>query len=205
MKPLLRISSTPISVEYTTKRASLQHSTKPASVNVTRSRGRAQIQTAPAKVQIDTTEARASVGLKSAARSIRDFAQEGAAAAQEAARNYAEQGNAILDAHGKGSPIADIAESKMNQTLQTGLAFLPSQGPEITVESGSISFDYQMDRLTFDWNINERPQLEFVPASIEFSVAQYPEVVIEYIGSPNYVPPSADPDYVPPAGVDETV
>ena len=40
-------------------------------------------------------------------------------------------------------------------------------------------------------------QFTFVPGDIEFKVTQQPDVVNKYIGSPLYVPPSADPNYEP--------
>ncbi len=56
---------------------------------------------------------------------------------------------------------------------------------------------YSVDRANFDMNIMFGLQdFEFVPASVEFTVSQRPEVRIEYIGTPIYVPPSTDPEYV---------
>ena len=37
---------------------------------------------------------------------------------------------------------------------------------------------------------------EFIPGDIEMSITQQPDVLIEYVGGPIYVPPSADPNYV---------
>jgi hypothetical protein len=54
--------------------------------------------------------------------------------------------------------------------------------------------NFEMDKLNFDWNI-ERPQINFIPGSIEFIVKEYPSVEINYIGTPIFVPPSANPDY----------
>lgn len=197
MKPLLRIHSIPIKIEAQAKRASLEYKdaiTGPT-VDVTRNKGRANIQTTPAKVHIDSTEARANAGLKSAPRFIGEAAQSGIAAAQESAGNYSDEGRIMRDSHGKGDPIIDIAVSRANAPIGNGANYRPKQDPEISVEPGSISFDYQMDTLTFDWNVHAKPQLEYVPASIEFSVTQYPDVIIEYLGEPIYVPASANPNY----------
>ena len=199
MQPLLKISSIPIRIETQTTRAALQQNTALPAVNVTRNRGAANIQTTPARVNIDTTEARANAGLKSAMRSTGDFAQQGRAGAAEAARTYAENGSAMIDSAGQGEPIIDAAAAKA-APVQVSNPHGPPQAPQIDVQPGSISFDFQMDSLTFDWHVNSRPELEYVPASIEYSVQQYPEVVIEYVGSPIYVPRSADPNYVPPPG-----
>lgn len=199
MQPLLKIQTVPINIEYKVQRASLQHQSTPPRVNITRNRGSLNIQTRPAKVNIDSYETRASAGLKSAPRAIQESAAEGKNAAYEATRRFAEEGNQRLDSGGAKNTIADIVTSRMIKSAETITAFIPSVRPEITVDPGAISFDVTMDKLTFDWNINHKPQLEFVPGNIEFAVTQYPQVIIEYVGSPIYAPPSADPNYEPPA------
>ena len=197
MKPLLKVQTVPINLEYKIQRAQLKQNTEQPRVNVTRSRGNAYIQTTPAQVKIDTYEARASAGLKSAPRAVREFADAGKSAAMEATRNYAEQGNQITDSHGKGQPMLDVIQSKAIRTADTIMAFIPSVPPEITVQDGSISFDFTMDKLSFDWNINTRAQFDYIPGEIEFTITEYPRIIIEYVGGPIYVPPSADPDYDP--------
>lgn len=63
--------------------------------------------------------------------------------------------------------------------------------------SNDIMEKYAADRANFAMNIQFGLQdFEFVPASVEFTVSQRPEVRIEYIGTPIYVPPSTDPEYV---------
>jgi len=168
--------------------------------NITRSRGNAFIQTTPSQVRIDSFESRASMGHKSAARLIRDFADNGRESGRQAVRNYAEQGNFLLDSRNSSNPISDLVQSRTLRTAETILAFIPSVPPEITVEEGAISFDFTMDQLNFDWsNIRIRPEMEFVPGEIEFTILEYPKVIIEFIGGPVYVPPSSAPDYVPSA------
>ena len=200
MQPLLKIQTVPISVEMRTQRARLapvegSERIKQPRADVGRTRGRAYIRTTPARMNIDSTAARASAGLKSAPQTVREFAETGRMDAMEAARNYAEQGNQIVDSHGKGSPIAEAASSKMISSAETIMAFIPSVPLDITVDEASIAFDYSPDQLTYNWNVETSPQLEYVPGSIEFTIEQYPDVIIEYIGSPIYVPASSDPNY----------
>lgn len=197
MKPLLKISTIPIKIEAQTRRATLQQNPQPQpSYNLTRSRGTQSIQTTPARVLIDQTDARANSGLKTNPRLVSEYAQRGSQSASEAMRNYNQQGDAMIESVGKGSPIVDAAVNRAMQPLGSGgTDYGPPQPPEIQVEPATISFDYQMDSLTFDWNINTKPQLEYVPAEIEYSVKQYPDVVIEYVGEPIYVPASSNPNY----------
>lgn len=53
----------------------------------------------------------------------------------------------------------------------------------------------EMDKLNFEFKLSNG-DFEFILGSIEMNITQYPDVIIEYIGKPIYVPPSADPDYV---------
>ena len=52
-----------------------------------------------------------------------------------------------------------------------------------------------MDKLNFDLKVLNG-NYEFIPGNIEMSITQHPDVLIEYVGGPIYVPPSADPNYV---------
>ena len=79
---------------------------------------------------------------------------------------------------------------------QPGLDFIPKAGPEITWDPGEMNIRYEMDKLNFDWRLNQT-EFEFIPGDIEFTVKQHPEVSIKYIGGPIYVPPSADPNHQP--------
>lgn len=161
-----------------------------------RARGKAHIHSAPAQGNIASSTSRAGAGIQTAPQPVREFAQTSRADAAEAARSYSEQGNQVAGSRGKGAPIAEMASSKMIRTAETILAFIPSAPPEITAaEEDSLSFGDSSDPLPCDWNMQTRPMLEYVPGNIEFTVEQYPEVIIEYIGSPIYVPASADPNY----------
>ena len=50
--------------------------------------------------------------------------------------------------------------------------------------------DYQMDKLTFNLRL-QNGEVEYIPGSIEIVITQYPDVQIEYMGRPVYVPASA--------------
>jgi hypothetical protein len=204
MKPLLNIRSVPINIELKTTRAALRPQTAQPAVNVTRQRGTRDIQTVPAKINIDSYETRASMGLKTTPRVIQETADTGKQAALEATKNQTEKGNYIADAHGKGDPIPDYALSQTSQVPDMVLTFMPSVKPQMSMEGGTVSFNFTMDKLTFDWNLTSKPYLEFVPPSMEFHVTQYNEVIIEYVGDPVYVPASANPNYVESPHIDVT-
>lgn len=202
MQPLLRIQNVPIEISYRSKRAELRQTTPQPRAQVTRVKGKQEIRTEPAQIKIDSYEMRASMGLKTAPRSVEEFSQAGRADALTATAQYAEEGNNIMESYGEGEPIIDNAMSKVLSTTETYMNFIPSVRPQMWVEGGTISFDYSMDRLNYDWNVSTRPEMEYIPGGVEFSVDRYHQVIIEYLGGPVYVPPSADPNYEPPPSVD---
>ena len=205
MKPLLNIRTVSIEIDYKVTRAALRTThNPPPRANVSRQRGNADMQRTNGRLNVDTTAGKASMGLKTSSRLASDFAQKGKSDAIEATRNAAEAGTKILDSHGRGSPIVDIAMAQLNSTREHVLSFIPSVAPQIEYEPGTLSFNFSMDKLHYDWSLNRKAQLEFVPGNIEFSITQYPQVIIEYLGGPIYVPRSADPNYVPPPSLNTT-
>ena len=67
---------------------------------------------------------------------------------------------------------------------------------DISYEAPDLTINYEMDKLNFDLKV-ANGNFEFIPGNIEMSITQRPEVLIEYVGGPIYVPPSANPDYEP--------
>jgi hypothetical protein len=194
MEPLLEIKTIPMSFEMKINRARLELATTDATFEVSRGKGGLQMQMKPAKLKIDTVEARYSAGLKSAMHLISDVAKKGVQAAYEATATYAREGNLMLDINIMDNPIPEIAMKKFISDVSFNIGFIPSTGPDISWDTGGISMSFAMDKLDFDWNI-ERPQIEFIPGSIEFIISEYPSVEIKYIGTPIFVPPSANPNY----------
>jgi hypothetical protein len=194
MEPLLEIKTIPMSFEMKINRARLELATTDATFEVSRGKGGLQMQMKPAKLKIDTVEARYSAGLKSAMHLISDVAKKGVQAAYEATATYAREGNLMLDINIMDNPIPEIAMKKFISDVSFNIGFIPSTGPDISWDTGGISISFAMDKLDFDWNI-ERPQIEFIPGSIEFIISEYPSVEIKYIGTPIFVPPSANPNY----------
>ena len=55
----------------------------------------------------------------------------------------------------------------------------------------SLDIQYQMDRMNFDVRVSGG-DIEYIPGSVDFTITQWPDVLIEYIGQPMYVPPRDD-------------
>lgn len=196
MCPLIEIQTIPIEIQMKTTNAHLEYARGTAQMEVSRDRRGLQIRSQPIRVNIDTFEARSSI-VPTTAQSIQQGAAQGQRAAYEATAVLAQEGRMMMEAKIDQDVIPQLAQQKtVDQPAQLGIQFLPEVGPDISWTGGEMSIRYEMDKLNFDWRMNQM-QFTFVPGDIEFKVTQQPDVVIKYIGGPLYVPPSADPNYEP--------
>lgn len=196
MRPLIEIQTIPIEIQMKTTNAHLEYARGTAQMEVSRDRRGLQIRSQPIRVNIDTFEARSSI-VPTTAQSIQQGAAQGQRAAYEATAVLAQEGRMMMEAKIDQDVIPQLAQQKtVDQPAQLGIQFLPEVGPDISWTGGEMSIRYEMDKLNFDWCMNQM-QFTFVPGDIEFKVTQQPDVVIKYIGGPLYVPPSADPNYEP--------
>lgn len=197
MYPLIEIKSVPIEIEMKVTHAKLEHTRGTAELEITRNEGQMDIRSRPIRLNIDTFELRNSI-TPTAVRSVEQGAQAGQQAAYEATAIYAQQGQMLLKAKYGQEMVTQFAADAQARNVKTnvGLQFLPSVGPDIQWDPGEMNIRFEMDKLNFDWRVNQ-PQLKFTPGDIELTVKQRPEVVIKYVGGPLYVPPSSDPEYQP--------
>lgn len=197
MYPLIEIQTVPIEIEMKTTHAKLEYTRGTADLEISRGDGGLSIKSRPIKLNIDTFEARNSI-TPTAIRSVEQYAQKGRQAAYEATATYARHGQLLLDAKIGQELVTQFAAEAVDRgkVKDLGLTFLPTTGPEITWDPGEMQIRYDMDKLSFDWRMND-PQFKFTPGDIEISIKQRPDVVIKYVGGPLYVPPSADPNYEP--------
>ena len=196
MYPLIEITTIPIEIEMKTTNARLEYARGTAEMEVSRDRGGLSIQSRPIRVNIDTFEARNSV-VPTTSTSIQQAAQSGRQAVYEATATYARNGRLMMESQQKDvSPRIAAASTGMGQDVNVNIQFLPEVGADLSWEGGEMRIRYEMDKLNFDWRMQQM-HFEFIPGDIEISVTQQPDVIIKYVGGPLYVPPSADPDYEP--------
>lgn len=195
MEQLLSIKTVPIQIEMKVNHAKLEYARGTAELEINRDKGGLSIQSRPIRLQLDTFEARNSLS-PTTFRSVEQAAQKGKNAVYDAMATAGRHGQLLLKAQVGEELETQFAKESTQINTDLGLQFLPSTGPEISWDPGEMSIRYEMDKLGFDWKMNEG-SYQFTPGNIEISVTQQPDVVIEYIGGPLYVPPSADPNYEP--------
>ncbi len=196
MYPLIEIQSVPIEIQMKTTNANLEYARGTAQMEISRNEGGLHIKSRPIQVKIDTFEARNSI-VPSTIRSIEQNAQEGKSQVYSATAQIAQEGRRMMEAPAGQNVLNQVAQSATNTGLPNiNVTFLPSTGPEFSFEGGEMNIRYEMDKLNFDWRLNQM-DFTFEPGDVEFTVTQQPDVIIKYVGGPLYVPPSADPNHEP--------
>ena len=76
------------------------------------------------------------------------------------------------------------------------VGFIPTSPVDISYQAPDLTISYEMDKLNFDLKI-ANGNFEFIPGNIEVVITQQPDIMIEYVGGPIYVPPSSDPNHEP--------
>ncbi len=194
MEPLLRIETIPIEYQLQIQRPRLEmrQADNPQGI-MEKTPSSLKINTQNIQVRLDTTEMRSSIGLKSAKTLISDAATYGKRVALEAVGEMSRYGDEISQIQ-NGVTVAGLIKQKMLDQPDTVTVFLPSTGPVISWAPNQMNIQYDAGNLAFEWQVNQNV-MNYVPGKFEMLIKQYPKVQIEYLGDPNYVPPSANPNY----------
>lgn len=197
MDPLLEIRMVPIELELRSTDAQMEITRGTAELEITREKGGLSIHSRPIQLSLDSFESRNSI-TPTVTSAIKQSASKGQQAAYAATATYAHQGQLLLKTKIGQEMVTQFAAEAQTKNLKTnvGIKFIPTTGPKINWTPAEMTIQYEMDKLNFDWNI-QGTQIEFTPGDIQISVKQQPDVIIEYVGGPLYVPPSNDPNYDP--------
>ena len=197
MYPLIEITTVPIEIEMKVTDAKLEYTRGSAELEISRGDGGLSIRSRPIRLNLDTFEMRNSI-VPTPMRATLQGAQKGQQAAYEATAVYARQGQVMLNARIGEQAFQQLDQEAQARSVKTNVnvQFLPSVGPDISWDPAQLNIRYEMDKLNFNWRVNQ-PSFSFTPGDIEISVTQQPDVIIKYVGGPLYVPPSADPAHEP--------
>lgn len=192
MVQLLKITNIPIEYNYriTPGRLELKQAQNP-SQRMTQVPSRLNIQTQNIQMRLDSTELRASLNLRTNGDFARYCADKGTRAAYETIGETVQFGNQMARIQ-DGVTIGQLIKKRMLVQPVTYTAFLPSADVQISWQPQELDLEYDAGSLEFDWEIM-RNGMDYIPGKFQMAITQYPKVQIEYLGKPNYVPPSANP------------
>lgn len=194
MDQLLKITTVPIAIEMKIENAKVQRQNKTAQIEITKSQGGGiRMKSSPVKVKLDTLDIRNQLSA-TPKKSTEEFAKKGFRAAYTATGRMADNGRMYLEGEiGEdvtGKIIEQMAAPK-NPELVMKTYPAPGTGVKTAVDPAKLSIMYDMDRMNFDVR-SGKGDFEFIPGSIDVEITQYPDVHIEYVGEPIYVPPRHD-------------
>lgn len=195
MDQLLSIQSIPIRYELSVTPARIEYNAQKSQVMENRVRGGLHISNKPAKLALNTLEARKSM-YPTPFGAVKMAAQKGMQTAQDSAAQCAQEGRQLLEAKPGDDVLGQIiAQRSAPATGDFQLDFIPAVGPDIQYVEPTFEMQYQADKLQFDTRVSNG-NVQYVPGDISMNVTQWPDVVIEYMGKPIYVPPSASERFV---------
>lgn len=196
MEQLLKLTTIPIQYELKINNARLEYQNSKAELEISKHDGKLSIKSRPVKLNLDTFDARSSVS-PTPAQMLKEVSQKGKEAAYTATAQFAQEGQLMVKAKVDENALGQIFAQRMQEpTGEFQLGFIPSAPAEINYQAPDLTINYEMDKLNFDLKV-ANGNFEFIPGNIELSVTQHPDLLIEYVGGPIYVPPSADPNYEP--------
>lgn len=191
---LIRVTSTPIKYEYNVERARLAYTTDLGGFTLQKQGGSLQVHTTHVSHQMDNSAMWRQLDHPGFRDRLAKEKSEATAAASEAIVKYVETGNQMANAH-KGATIPEIMYQRLMQDKNAGSLMLSKLAlPQFNWNPGSVEMSYQPVEQTFDWR-TAKASMEFLPGSFSVNILQYPDIQIEYLGGPVYVPPSANPNY----------
>lgn len=197
MEPLINITTIPIRYELKIHNAKLEYSSSTADIEISRNKGGGlNIKSHPIQLNIDSSRTYDSIRPSSMEAVLQDAAQKGKTAAYSAAANMAKEGRLLLKAKIGEDALGQIISQRSQMPVKEfGLGFVPSVRPDLEWSEPDLTIEYQMDKLNFDLKI-ANGNFEFIPGDIELLITQMPDVKIEYVGDPIYVPPRRDENMV---------
>ena len=191
---LINITSTPIDYKINIEPARLEmKQADNARQKMTSFPSELSIQSRNIEVRLDSTRMRASLNLRNPGEFARYYGSQGMQTAYENIGDRVQFGNQISQIQ-DGVSISQVVQQKMLEQPTTYTTFIPSAGIDISWQPQQLNLDYQPTQLEFDWQTMKN-SMEYVPGKYQMDILQYPKVQIEYLGTPTYVPPSADPNY----------
>ena len=193
---LIEITTTPIKYELQIERARLEQNLdyipKP---QASQKFARLDTYTRNTQVQIDTYGMRKNLGMKNNMDLAVEWAQKGKENIERLTQDYVVTGQQLAQIQ-EGTNISDIVWQKTLQQPEMYTVFLPNGGTEINWLPSECTAEYTPAELSYNFQEVSK-SMNYIPGSVKLVILQHPEVNIEYLGDPFYVPPSANPNYVP--------
>ncbi len=95
-----------------------------------------------------------------------------------------------------GVTIGQVVRQHLQQaraSVETRTVFMPAEGPHLSWQPASLELSFDPGSVDTSWQ-TVKNRMDYVPGKFRMNILKYPKVEIQYLGEPNEVPPSADPN-----------
>lgn len=190
---LLKITTSPMKYELEIEPSRLEYvNDHIPSADVSNSPSELKVETKNATVRIDTYEARKSLGILNTEDMFRRQAELCKDHIMQKTREYVEDG-ALMARIEDGVTIPQIMRQKIDTQPNSVTVFIPNTGADLTWEPPKVDIEYTKSELKYDWD-EQQSSMRYIPGRVKMKIVEYASINVEYLGTPMYVPPSADPD-----------
>ncbi len=129
------------------------------------------------KIRIDQSAAFASVGLKQSVPLANDIHAKALQNGLQAIGRIVQDGLEFLRIESQSQPIAAQAQRLGVQDLRLTVRALPSVGPDITLDEGSVDIDIPRPQLQVNWKWVDSTS-EYTPYEVNITLARKPSIEI---------------------------
>lgn len=144
-------------------------------------------------IRLDTYECRKSVGFTNITDKFKSWAEAGKRAISEKITKDVAFGKQLAETD-QGLTIHDLMNQKLLDQSSLITTFLPSVPPTMQYQPGEMKQSYDPGSISYDFG-EIQSSMNYIPGSVRIKILERGHVDIQYVGSPNYVPPSASPTY----------
>lgn len=179
----VRISSQPTRLSIYTRAATLEQRSQRAQVQITNTPAQQQISQGLGALTIDNYPCRAARGLKNSADFLRDMAQKGMQATQEAISQYVQSGDRLAQISNPANSVAQMVTDRNTsrmQPLSINVGHVPL--PDISYRMRPTRIDWTPAQLRYQVQ-PARVQGNYTPGTVDTQVTQYADLDIQIADS----------------------
>ena len=180
--PQIRLESTPAKIGIETRDAVVQMEQPQAELDIQQIPTEMTIDRKPSKLTIDQTLAWEAMNLKSLAKRMEEFADDGMKAAAEGTARRVQEGNELMKIENRGNPIEDHAKKNATRPeKQFNIGFIPPHfSVKINYEPADLSIDWEIGKVINNTKRN-KPVFQYDPYDVNIYLRQKNSLEIDFV------------------------
>jgi hypothetical protein len=179
--PRLQIETTRAQLGITTHHAKVDIQQPKAEMTIQQPPAELHIRSTPSKLTIDQTKAREDVELKSIAKRMAEFAQQGQLDLLKGIARRASEGKQLMRIEEKGNAISRIAKQNSTKEYQFNIGWIPSHGSlKIDYTPKKVDIQVETKKPIIEVQPN-KPILHYSPGKVEYMIESYPSLRIDFV------------------------